>query len=265
MKINFWLVDAFTDQPFKGNPAAVMLVDDFPSDQICQKIAQEIHYSETAFVKPIKYEQFQLRWFSPKVEVDFCGHATLAAAHVLLHENIVQDQELHFITKSGPLRVTKADDNLLLLNLPLQKEEEDVDLKIFKSILEVPVLKAVRVINDVIVEIPEDINLQSLHVDIKRLEDTKFRGIIITQKSKGDFDFISRFFVPNESITEDPVTGSAHCKLADYWMHKLKKTEFKAYQASSRGGVIDIEVQGNRVLLKSQATILMRGSWIANT
>ncbi|MBY0500743.1 MAG: PhzF family phenazine biosynthesis protein [Alphaproteobacteria bacterium] len=259
MKI--WTVDAFTDKPFAGNPAAVTLFDEFPSNPTCQKIAAEMNLSETAFVKALGSKQFHIRWFTPEVEVQLCGHATLAAAHVLFEEGIVQNNTITFDSLSGPLFVKKEGKDIIL-DFPLQKISETLPLSFFDQLFKRDIIvNAVKAYDDVIVELRDELLVRELDLDLLHVKEIDCRGLIVTAKGNPPYDFISRFYAPRVGVNEDPVTGSAHCKLADYWQKKLGKSQFLAYQASPRGGIIGLQIVGDRIHLKGQAITIMEGKW----
>ena len=261
MKI--WTVDAFTDKPFSGNPAAVVIVQEFPSAEACQKIAAEMNLSETAFVKPLTPAHFHLRWFTPAVEVKLCGHATLATAHILYQEKYVADTDtIQFDSLSGPLKVYKTEAGLTL-DFPLQKTGPAVDPKIFEDVLGVKVLSAEKALDDLIVEVEDEASLRQLQANPEKVLRLDCRGLIVTTQSHGPYDFISRFFAPRVGVNEDPVTGSAHCKLADYWQKRLQKNRFLAYQASKRGGELQLEIKGERVLITGKAVTVLAGEFLA--
>ena len=255
MKI--WIVDAFTDQPYKGNPAAVAIVEEFPEDALCQKIAEEMNLSETAFVKKLENSKFHLRWFTPKVEVKLCGHATLAAAHILHQEKLISRNEIQFNSLSGPLKVYISSSDYTL-DFPLQKTGKSIELNNFKNIVQ-----AVEAYDDVIIELSSEDDVRNYIPSITELEKIDCRGVILTAKGNDKYDFVSRFFAPKVGVNEDPVTGSAHCKLADYWEQKLKKKTFLAYQASHRGGEIQISIHDDRVFLKGNAVTVLKGELVA--
>ncbi|MBX9922902.1 MAG: PhzF family phenazine biosynthesis isomerase [Rhabdochlamydiaceae bacterium] len=257
MKI--WIVDAFTDHPYAGNPAAVVIVDEFPDNEICQKIAAEMNLSETAFVKQLNANHFHLRWFTPKVEVKLCGHGTLASAHILHQEKLVNGKEILFESLSGQLKVYSSSSNYTL-DFPLQKTGEVIEFPSIKSNFG-EVIQAVQAYDDVIIELPNEEHVRKYIPCISELEKIACRGIIITSKCLGSYDFISRFFAPKVGVNEDPVTGSAHCKLAHYWQQKLNKSDFVAYQASPRGGEIRISIIGDRVHLTGKAVTILAGVW----
>ncbi|MBA3813967.1 MAG: PhzF family phenazine biosynthesis protein [Alphaproteobacteria bacterium] len=262
MKI--WTADAFTNKPFAGNPAAVTIVQEFPSDDTCQKIAAEINLSETAFLKSLGPDHFHIRWFTPASEVKLCGHATLASAHILFEEGIVKGNNITFESLSGPLFVSR-EQNQIILDFPLQNTGKSVPVNFFTELFELKdIVSAVQAYNDdIIVELSDESLVRALNLDPSRVKNIDCRGLIVTAKGNPPYDFVSRMFAPREGINEDPVTGSAHCKLADYWQTKLGKNEFIAYQASARGGVLGVKIVGDRVHLKGQAVTILEGVWRA--
>lgn len=259
MKI--WTVDAFAIKPYTGNPAAVMLVTEFPDNNICQKIAAEMNLSETAFAKQLSKNHYHLRWFTPKVEAKLCGHATLATAHILYENEIVEDKEtIHFSTLSGSLFVSKNQEKITL-NFPLQKTGPILELSDVKAIFGQRLVAMEKAYDDLIVELTDETAVRELDLSTEIIKSIDCRGLIVTAKGTDSYDFVSRFFAPRVGISEDPVTGSAHCKLADYWQKKLGKNKFLAYQASSRGGEIALEILDDRVLLTGKAITIMAGRW----
>lgn len=261
MSMKIWIVDAFTNKPYAGNPAGVVIVEEFPDDQRCQKIAAEINLSETAFVKPLGVHCFHLRWFTPSVEVKLCGHATLAAAHILYQENLVTNESIQFESLSGPLHVYKKSEGLTL-DFPLQQTGPALDIEYFQEMLGGAVVAAEKAFDDVIIEFSDEEKLRRLKVSFEKIAEVDCRGLIVTAKSTGKYDFISRFFAPRVGVNEDPVTGSAHCKLADYWRKKLNKNEFLAYQASERGGELMLKIENSRVYITGQAVTVLSGNWL---
>lgn len=257
MKI--WTVDAFTDKPFQGNPAAVTIIDEFPSDEICLKIAAEMNLSETAFIKPLGEDLFHIRWFTPQVEVDLCGHATLASAHILFEEGFNTGKVVSLESHSGPLKVMKESGEITL-DFPLQKTGAPLPNSLFKDVFPSDIsFTAVQAFDDVIVEVETESELRNLVLDPLKVNTIDCRGLIVTAKGNGSHDFVSRYFAPRLGVNEDPVTGSTHCKLADYWQKKLGKNEFLAYQASPRGGSLGVKIVGDRVHLKGKAITVLKG------
>jgi PhzF family phenazine biosynthesis protein len=260
--IPLFQVDAFTDQPFGGNPAAVCLLDSPRDPGWMQQVAAEMNLSETAFLSP-QAEGWDLRWFTPAVEVDLCGHATLASAHVLWESGrLAQNQPARFHTRSGQLTCHRLG-AWIEMDFPAKAEEEAEEPPELADALGVPLEYVGRNQFDYLVEVASERAVRELQPDHARLRRLPVRGIIVTSRSEADkFDFISRFFAPGSGIDEDPVTGSAHCALGPFWAKRLGKATFVAFQASARGGVVKVRVEGDRVLLGGQAVTVMRGELI---
>ena len=255
MELNLYQIDAFTDTPFRGNPAAVIPLETWLPDNTMQSIAEENNLSETAFFVP-KDEGFHLRWFTPKTEVDLCGHATLAAAYVLFDILGHNKERIEFESKSGILTVLKKDD-LLVMDLPAQTPVPcNVPYEIVKAFDRTPI-ECLRS-EDYIVVFETESDILSIKPDIAYLQKLDLRGVIITAKSR-QYDFVSRFFAPKHGIDEDPVTGSAHTQLIPYWARKLDKTKMKAKQVSHRGGELVCELQNDRVLISGKAVKFLEG------
>lgn len=264
MGLTITQVDAFTDQPFSGNPAAVCLLPEPRSDCWMQQVAQEMNLSETAFLLP-QDDGFNLRWFTPTVEVDLCGHATLASAHVLWSVGHLQpDQEARFYTRSGLLTAQQSD-GWIELNFPAQPPMETPAPSELTAALGVNNLRYVGNNQvDYLVELESEAAVRELQPDLKQLRAIACRGIIVTSRATTEgYDFVSRFFAPQVGIDEDPVTGSAHCCLGPFWQTRLQKSEFLAYQASPRGGVIRVRCQGDRVSLGGKAITVLQGELLA--
>jgi len=257
--IKYFIVDAFTSIPLKGNPAAIVLLDQWKSDSWLQDIALEMNLSETAFLVP-NANGYDLRWFTPKAEVDLCGHATIASAVVLTYlEELKNGTEVAFSTKSGILKVWREDSNFQLDFPSLAVEPFELPCEVLES-LKTDVCYSGRTTFDFLVEIESETILRNLTPDFGRLATAKCRGLIVTAKSDDpQFDFVSRFFAPAVGINEDPVTGSAHCSLAPYWAKKLGKTKLVGYQASARGGVVSIELRDDRVIIGGEGIIFATG------
>lgn len=260
MKI--WTVDAFTNKPFAGNPAAVTIVNEFPDNDTCQKIAAEMNLSETAFVKPLADDHFHIRWFTPVVEAKLCGHATLASAHILYQEKLIKGDTMRFDSLSGPLLVYKSVDGLTL-DFPLHTTGPELDIKQLQEIFPAKIIAAVQALDDIIIELEDEASVRSLVITPQKINQIDCRAVIVTAKADKQYDIVSRFFAPKVGINEDPVTGSAHCKLADYWHKKLGKTQLFAYQASPRGGELRLAIKGSRVHITGQAVTIVAGQWLA--
>jgi PhzF family phenazine biosynthesis protein len=254
-------VDAFTDRPFAGNPAAICVLDGPAEERWMQMVAREMNLSETAYLHPEEDGTYRLRWFTPVAEVDLCGHATLAAAHVLWEEaRIGPEAPARFRTRSGILTATRRD-GWIELDFPAEPVEPAEAPTWLAGAVGEPIRFVGRNRMDLLVEIDADAALRALKPDIGRLGEIPVRGVIVTaQAAAGSgFDFVSRFFAPRVGIAEDPVCGSAHCALAPYWATRLGKDALMAYQASERGGVLRLRWSGDRVVLGGQAVTVMTG------
>ncbi len=259
MKI--WTIDAFTDRPFTGNPAAVMLVEEFPPDSLCFQIAAEMNLSETAFIKHITEDRFHLRWFKPTIEMDLCGHGTLASAHLIFEQRLVLGNKICFESKSGPLFVVKDKDGYRM-DLPLRTIGSEIDRAPLQTLFGCEILHAVDAGEHVIAEFACEEELRNLKINWNALSQLNYTGVILTVKGRAPYDFVSRYFRLLHGMGEDPVTGAIHCKLAPYWAKKLHKTEFFAYQASKRGGSLIVRMVGGRVHLVGQAVTVIEGRFM---
>jgi PhzF family phenazine biosynthesis protein len=264
----FAQIDAFTDTPFAGNPAAVFLLDAPADAKWMQLVAREMNLAETAFLHRLEDSpaDFALRWFTPAVEVDLCGHATIASSHWLWESGaVVARTPLRFHTRSGMLGARPRSDGWIELDFPATTPQPttDIDLGQLSHALGARPVHVLRSRFDAFVELESAAMLRALNPDITKLKQVNARGVIVT--ARGDaapYDFISRFFAPQSGIDEDPVTGSAHCALGPYWSKKLGKSDLLAYQASVRGGVVRVGVSGERVILGGQAVTVFRGEFI---
>ena len=259
------VVDAFTDRAFAGNPAAVCVLARPASDAWMKNVAREMNLSETAFLHPMDEPGvFSLRWLTPTVEVDLCGHATLAAAHVLWDEgHLAPEVVARFATRSGALTAGRRGAQIELDFPALQTTETPAPEGLIAALgADVVFCGATRM--DILVELADEAAVRSLSPDFGLLARLPVRGVIATSLSaRADFDFASRFFAPASGINEDPVTGSAHCALAVYWGEKLKKTEMVGHQVSSRGGIVRVRRDGDRVKLGGQAVTTLRGELLS--
>jgi PhzF family phenazine biosynthesis protein len=257
--LRYFIVDAFADRPFSGNPAAVVPLESWLETDLLQQIAMEMNLSETAFFIP-DGDAYALRWFTPRVEVDLCGHATLASARALVALGKLGDSGATlFSTRSG------------ILKIAVRGRQFELDFPVTPATPVAPPAGLVESLGaapkyvgqskfDFIVEVASEAALRALAPDFKRLAAVSCRGVIVTARSGvPEFDFVSRFFAPAVGIDEDPVTGSAHCCLASYWSQKLGKTKMVGYQASARGGVVHVELRGDRVILGGETVIVAEG------
>jgi predicted PhzF superfamily epimerase YddE/YHI9 len=251
-------VDAFTDTPFAGNPAAVCLLPAARDARWMQAVAREMNLSETAFLEA-RDDGYLLRWFTPVAEVDLCGHATLASAHVLWEDNRLGPRdEARFHTRSGLLTARRTG-AWIEIDLPAQPPAPAAAPPGLLDALGAPASRVGRSRFDYLVELETEERLRALAPDYAALARVDARGVIVTTRAAAPFDFVSRFFAPRVGVNEDPVTGSAHCTLAPYWSHQLGRTELMAYQASPRGGVVRAALRGDRVVLGGQAVTVLRG------
>jgi predicted PhzF superfamily epimerase YddE/YHI9 len=255
------VVDAFTDRPFAGNPAGVCILARPAGESWMKNVAREMNLSETAFLHPMpEVGVFSLRWLTPVAEVDLCGHATLASAHVLWDEgHLAPDAIPRFTTRSGMLSAVRRGREIELDFPALPTTETPAPPGLVEA-LGAEILHCGATGMDLLVELTDEAAVRGLTPDFAHLARLPVRGLIATSRSAhGEFDFVSRFFAPAFGIAEDPVTGSAHCALAGYWGERLGKTEMIGYQASQRGGIVRVRRDGNRVKLGGQAVTTLRG------
>ncbi|MEI6775406.1 MAG: PhzF family phenazine biosynthesis protein [Chloroflexales bacterium] len=255
-------IDAFTKQPYAGNPAAVCLLPAPRDDDWMQAIAREMNLAETAFLVP-EGDAFRLRWFTPTTEVDLCGHATLASAHALWEQGLLApDAPALFRTRSGLLTCTRRG-NWIDMDFPATPPvaaESPADL--MDGLGRTPI-SVWRSPFDYLVELEDAMAVRTLQPNLFRLAQIEARGVIVTAQSDvPDYDFISRFFAPRAGVPEDPVTGSAHCCLGPFWGTRLSKAELVGYQASARGGVVRVRLADARVVLSGQAVTVLRGDLV---
>jgi len=253
-------IDAFTDRPFRGNPAAVVLLDRERDAAWMQQVGAEMNLSETAFLLH-RGDDWSLRWFTPAVEVDLCGHATLASAHALWSEQLLDpDETARFQTRSG-LLTASLNGNLIELDFPVTLEAAaDPPAGLLEALGVRKPLYVGKNKFDYLVEVESEDAVKALNPDYARLKQISVRGVIVTSRAtNGQYDFVSRFFAPGSGIDEDPVTGSSHCCLTPYWAARLGKNELVAYQASPRGGLLYVRVNGDRVKIGGRAVTIFRG------
>ncbi|NMO96532.1 PhzF family phenazine biosynthesis protein [Paenibacillus lemnae] len=251
--MNIYVVDAFTNQPYRGNPAAVLVLKETRSDSWLQEIASEMNHSETAFLLKQK-DSYQLRWFTPESEVDLCGHATLASAHILWEKGFSQEEVLRFSTKSGVLTASRLEDGWICMNFPKETESPCIAPKDLSEGLGTEHVYVGKNRMDYLVEVDSEAILKNLKPDFTQWEKVDARGIIVTSQSQREgIDFVSRCFYPAVGVNEDPVTGSAHCCLGPYWASRLQKNELTAEQISFRPGYLKVKVLSERVDIQGQA------------
>jgi PhzF family phenazine biosynthesis protein len=261
-----YVVDAFTSVPFRGNPAAVCPLRAFLPDATLLAIAQENALSETAFFVPRSDGAVDLRWFTPEAEVDLCGHATLATAHVLLSRLERDRASVTFHTRSGPLTVARGDGHgRYRMDFPRRTVERIEVSPAMEGALGVQPREAYLVAGSYLLVVDDARTLEALKPDMIRVSALDARSVMVTARGEGSVDFVSRYFAPKVGIAEDPVTGSAHCALAPYWSEQLGKTKLIAEQRSRRGGQLVCEVHADRVVLEGSAVWMKTGVLHANS
>src|SRR6266705_4102307 len=264
MGLRITQVDAFTNQPFAGNPAAVCILPKAAEPAWMLNVAREMNLAETAFLVRQR-DGYDLRWFTPAVEVDLCGHATLASAHVLWEDGVLKpDAQARFHTKSGLLTADRRD-GLIELDFPATPAAAAPPPAGLLEAVGGKTRFVGRSKFDYRVEIESESAVRWLVRDMTAIARVAARGVIVTSRAdkKSEYDFVSRFFAPQSGVPEDPVTGSAHCALTPYWSERLDRTELTGYQASPRGGVVRVRLAGDRVMLGGQAVTVLRGELLS--
>ncbi len=258
MKIPYYHIDAFSAVPYRGNPAGVCPLPEWLPDRVMQNIAMENQLAETAFFVPEGTGAWHLRWFTPSIEIDLCGHATLATAHVLRNELGEKSERLRFRSLSGELAVDVDGDDLAL-DFPARPAEPVEVGAVVAQALGVPVEKAFLA-RDLMIVLPREEDVRAVRPDFNALQRLPYKSVMITAPSaREDVDFVSRFFAPAIGVPEDAVTGSAHCTLVPYWAERLGKTILEARQLSSRGGAVRCTLTGDRVRLAGGCYTFARG------
>lgn len=260
MMLPLYQIDAFTDRVFGGNPAAVVPLASWLPDALLQRIAAENNLSETAFFVPQEDagNHFHLRWFTPTNEIDLCGHATLAAAHVLFHELGNGAPEIRFTSAGGEL-VVRRDGDLLELDFPARPATPaSGDLKVIDALGLHGVRASMLKSRDLLVVLESEADVRALRPDFPALCEMDYFGVCVTAPGD-DVDFVSRFFAPRQGINEDPVTGSAHCTLTPFWAERLGRNELIARQVSARGGDLRCRLDGDRVRIAGESRCYLRG------
>ncbi|MGV2988119.1 PhzF family phenazine biosynthesis protein [Vibrio sp. E150_011] len=259
MEMDIFVVDAFTDQQFKGNSAAVIPVKTWPSDDLMQSIAAENNLSETAYIKSVGTNRYEIRWFSPLTEIDFCGHATLASAHVLFNEFSVK-HDIEFITqKVGTLTVILNDNNEIEMTFPNQNPQavESIPKQLLAG-LSVKPLEVLKNRQAYFAVFPNERDVLDVTYVSEQLKQLAPLDIVVTARPH-EYDFVSRYFWPANGGEEDPVTGSIHSGLAPYWAGKLGKSDLLAYQASQRGGILKCRVSERTVVVSGKGVLYLKG------
>src|SRR5581483_8357209 len=261
MKLPVYVVDAFTDKLFGGNPAAVCPLEHWLSDNLMQNLAAENNLSETVFFVK-NDDHFDIRWFTPAVEVKLCGHATLASAHIMYTELGYTGDEIIFDSLSGILKVKRTNNGKIQLDFPASPPEplDKIPYGMFEGLGIAPVEEVYKTSFDFMVVLPLQKDVEALSPDFKMLAKVGGRGVIVTSRGE-EADFVSRCFYPQSGIDEDPVTGSAHTITVPYWSKQLAKNKMKAIQISKRRGYLDCELSGDRVLMSGNAVTYMKGEY----
>ncbi len=258
MKLPIYQVDAFTDGPFTGNPAAVVPLEEWLPDDTLQKIAEENNLSETAFFVK-EGDKYHIRWMTPEVEVDLCGHATLASAHVIWEFLGHTTDKLELTCRVGDISVTR-DDKRYTLNFPTDRLEDRSDLKEqVSAAIGAEVHEVLQGRNDLLAIISSEDELSGLKPQFQAVADLNGRGLLVSAEGEDQYDFVSRGFFPQTGINEDPATGSAHTTLTPYWASKLGKTSFKACQLSDRRGHFACTLKGDRTFITGKAHLFLSG------
>jgi len=267
MRVPIYVVDAFASRPFTGNPAGVCLLEEPAAEAWMQSVAAEMKHAETAFVSP-REDGFDLRWFTPSTEVDLCGHATLASAHMLWEtDRLGEDEPAVFHTKSGQLACTRHGYGIQM-DFPAEPVSGTRPAKASVVVAALGLEDTGQPVGrnrmDMLVEVASGAALRAIEPDMEALAALGGRGVIVTAASDSpEYDFLSRFFAPAFGVPEDPVTGSAHCCLGPYWSEKLGRTDLVGFQCSPRGGTVRVAVRGDRVLLQGHAFTVLAGEFLA--
>ena len=259
MKGKLFVANAFTQEEFGGNPAAVIPLDEWPEEGLMQQIATQNNLSETAFIIP-EGKDYRIRWFTPTLEVKLCGHATLAAAHIFFNHLSYQEKKIIFHSQSGPLYVFKKDDGSIMLDFPADKPVETEAPEGLIKGLKLKPLAVYRSSFDYIAVLENQQEIQELDPDLTLIKTIPARGIIVSARGE-TCDFVSRCFFPQSGVDEDPVTGSAHTALVPYWAEKRGKEKLSAIQLSKRRGYLDCELSGQRVLMSGHAHTYLIGDF----
>lgn len=259
MKLKIYQVDAFTQTVFKGNYAAVIILEEWLEKELMQEIAAENNLSETAFAKKCGSNRYEIRWFSPLCEIDFCGHATLATAFVLFREDNTLDELIFSADAVGELNICQNSDAEIVMTFPNRKPTliKDIPKEIIKG-LSIKPKEVLRNQQAYYVVLPKEEDIYNIEVDFQELKKLAPYDVAITASS-AKYDFISRYFWPSSGGDEDPVTGSIHTALAPYWAQELGKNELVAYQASKRGGLLNCEVRQEKVVISGKAVLYLEG------
>jgi len=261
--IPLFSVDAFTDKAFSGNPAAVCILTEPVTDAWMQSVSAEMNLSETAFLEKVGGGEYNLRWFTPKTEVDLCGHATLASAHILWETGECETDQIIFNTRSGQLTAVRSGDHIELDFPQVQPEAASAPTGLLTALGVKESANVVKAGPDFLVELGSENEIKKLEPDFTKLRSIDMRAAVVTARGDDpEVDFVSRVFAPSAGIDEDPVTGSTHCALGPYWSDKLDKNKFKARQVSKRGGDVGVKLKEGRAILSGKAVTVWAGSLV---
>lgn len=261
MPVPIYVVDAFTTEAFRGNPAGVCILPAPAPVSWMQSVAAEMKHAETAFVSPAE-DGYQLRWFTPTEEVELCGHATLASAHVLWSTHRLRhDAPARFLTRVHGILTCRNVEGRVTMDFPAVPTQPHPKPPGFDSALGSPVTAFESNGMDYLAELEDATAVRDLEPDLAAIAALGLRGLIVTARGR-DYDFVSRFFAPNFGVPEDSVTGSAHCALAPYWAPRLGKEALVGYQASERGGIVGVQLMGDRCILSGSAITVLQGDWL---
>lgn len=259
MSSEFYLINAFTDKEFKGNPAAIIVLSEKKTDEWIESVAKELNQPITTFISKKEHDSYRLRWFTPKKEIELCGHGTLGAAHVLWSEGLSSiDSTIHFDTKSGILQAKRTEKQIGLRFKLKESSPIPITEKLKRSI-NFPIKSAAWAEDRYILELENENMIHHVKPNLEMISSLEGTGVIITSHGSDKYDFVSRYFAPKIGIHEDHVTGSAHCALASYWKKRLNKEDFLAYQDSKRGGELLLKISGEYVQIMGNCIILLKG------
>ncbi|KON86576.1 hypothetical protein AF332_06905 [Sporosarcina globispora] len=259
MNHQFYLINAFSKEEFKGNPAAIVFLKEERSEEWMKSLAKEINQPITAFILKENENNYHLRWFTPAKEIDLCGHGTLGAAHILWSEGFLSSESaIYFNTRSGILQAERAGEQIILSFNIKETKQTEVTEKL-RNVVDFPIKGAAWAEDRYIIELENQDMIHNIIPNLEAIKELEGPGIIITSLGSDKYDFVSRYFAPKIGINEDYVTGSAHCALASYWSDRLNKTEFTAYQDSERGGEIKLKIKGEKVELSGGCVTLLKG------
>ncbi|MBB6452496.1 PhzF family phenazine biosynthesis protein [Salirhabdus euzebyi] len=257
----YYLINAFTKEAFKGNPAAIVLLKEKKTNKWLELLAKELNQPITTFVSKQMENEYELRWFTPTKEIDLCGHGTLGAAHIIWSQGLSSTSTITFQTKSGNLDA-KQSNQLITLTFNVKQSNQSVVTENIKRVIDFPIKNVAWAEDRYIIELENEKMVRGYIPNLDAISKLEGPGVILTSRGLEKYDFVSRYFAPKIGINEDYVTGSAHCALASYWSKILNKSEFTAYQASERGGEIRLKLKGEKVELIGSCVTLLHGQLV---